>query len=369
MEHSVKSDLVERRVVKDVSERIEAAKLNADCGCCSILFDADCQNSRYGRLTVRSVAASVDEKQIQQLTDALGTVLKSQIEFIAVYDLREYQLPEMRFVKTLGTFCDAHAKDWLNLKVMALLIKDNLWASVAKGFIGMFTKMCPPHCPYIICHSENVAEHFIASYLPKHHNISIGGLQRAAGSGTSISSFVSVEDIVERYNAQPSSKLSRPTSLSSNLGSSLFRPASLGSNLGSSSRLVELHNGDVQVVQSRGSSDRLNGYDTADATNGNGLKLFGSHHSFKTVSSFESIASMANLPHQCSSDALKQLGAAYFHVDELMLDAREPAKRQGTSLSFFDFLFGDIAEQVESCFEKICKVLPCNCTLIVLFCR
>lgn len=329
--------------------KIEDVSLTADCGCCSIKFSRDYQKLSQARLTIRTIAAYASEDHCRQLIDALATVLESGIEFVAVYDFRDFQIPEMRFARSLAAFCDAHAAAWeRNLKIMAMLVKDNLWASVAKGFIAMFTKMCPPHCAYIICHSEDAAEQFFISKLLGPQQ-STSGLGQKSQSNFSVSSFVSVEDLMELRNANAHTA-SKP--------SNGYRPASLKlpRNLGSSVRLCELSNGDVQVIQS-------GSIDCAGSTAGSG---FGSHKSFqsasfKSITSLESLASMSSLPHLCSRSALQQLGAAhnaYFCVDELMCDALEDSEDRRSSLSFLD----RVVEQLDMWLKRIVKVFPCGCT-------
>lgn len=315
-------------------QRMQDASFTADCGFCSVTFGSNHENPSYARLAIRSIAASPSEHNCQQLQDALARVLDTQIEFTAVYDFREYKIPAMHFARSFCAFVDSRTGEWVRyLKVIAMLVKDNLWASVAKGFIATLCKMCPPCCPYIICHSGDAAEQFISNILEQ--NPFSGGLRRATESRTSMSSFVSIEDLM-------ASKLSRPASMT------------LLQDVGSSVRLCELSNGDLQVVQSRGSSDRLNDYNFVSSMAGSSSKLLGSQ-SFQSISSFESMASMSSFPHSCSREALQQLGAAHFHLDELMLDAKE---EQSSPL----FFFNRAVMQVFLRLQKFCNVLTCGCT-------
>lgn len=137
------------------------------------------------------------------------------------------------------------------------------------------------------------------------------------------------------------------------------RPASstLTRDVGSSVRLCELSNGDVQVIQSHGSSSRLSDCNDAGSAADSCPKFFASHLSFQSVPSFESIASMSSLPHSCTREALQQLGGAHFHVDELMLDAKGDLEEQCNCLSFFS----RSAVQLAMRLKKICNVLLCGC--------
>eukprot|EP00746_Dinoflagellata_sp_MGD_P008702 gnl/MRDRNA2_/MRDRNA2_117440_c0_seq1.p1 gnl/MRDRNA2_/MRDRNA2_117440_c0~~gnl/MRDRNA2_/MRDRNA2_117440_c0_seq1.p1 ORF type:complete len:332 (-),score=56.00 gnl/MRDRNA2_/MRDRNA2_117440_c0_seq1:556-1551(-) len=323
-----------------ILQKMQDASFTADCGFCSVTFDSCPQNSRYAKLTIKSVALVPSEDNCRQLQDALMKVLETQIEFFGVYDFREFSLPSMRHARNFCSFIDEAQLDWSKyLKVIAMLVEDNLWASVAKGFIATLCKMCPPCCPYIICHSEDAAGQFISDLLEK--KALSGGLRRTAESHTSISSFISVEDLMECCNSQMALKASEST------------PSTLTHDVGSSVKLYELSNGDVQVLQFRGSTDRSTNANFTGTTAGSCPKLFGSHLSFQSISSFQSIVSMDSLPHSCSREAMQQLGAAHFHVDELMLDAQEDLKELCKPLSFFN--------RVAIRLKNICIMLPCQC--------
>lgn len=322
-----------------LSQKIHDASESVECGCCSVTFGQDAKNPRFARLTVKSTPQSVVEDGVQTLTGALERVLNSRIDFVAAYDFRDYKTPEVRFVKTLAEWCVEHKAEWeRGLKFMAMLIKEDIWGSMAKALIGTFIKMCPPHCPYIICHSEEAAEQFFLTHLG-----TSPGLRRAKDSHLSTSSFVSIEDIMEVQRCPPQKPLKHDG------------PLSKYPDLGHSVHLRELSNGDVQVIQS-GTS--------LDSNIGSRLEFFSSK-SFDnvTVASFVSISSLSSshaLLHRCSQSALQQFPGAHFDFDELMFDAYENPEEQHDMIPCFH----SPAEQVADMWKRVSYALSPGCSCI-----
>lgn len=290
-----------------LSQKIQDASESVECGCCSVTFGQDAKNPCFARLTVKSKPQSVAEDGIQTLTGTLERVLHSRIDFVAAYDFRDYKTPDARFVKTVAEWCVEHKAEWeRGLKIMALLIKEDVWASMAKALLGTFLKMMPPICPYIICHSEEAAEQFFLTHLGPPP-----GLRCAKDSHLSISSFASIEDLME---------------------DSIPGHPSWALHLGHSVHLRELSNGDVQVIQSATSQSA----DNCDyACYGN----ISTRLEFFSCKSFDNVTVASFVSH--------------FDVDELMVDAYENPEDKHDMIPCFH----SPAEQIADMWKRFSQAL------------
>jgi hypothetical protein len=120
-------------------------------------------NVTPARLMLTSTGATPTAEDQTHLFEFLSKAVALQVQFVCVFDLREFGLPSPSLLRGLGAWCKAHEKEFQSLQLaIAILLKDSFWSGAVKKMIGVVTAICPPTCPLLTCHNLESAESFFS---------------------------------------------------------------------------------------------------------------------------------------------------------------------------------------------------------------
>eukprot|EP00811_Abedinium_folium_P005024 NODE_14627_length_1096_cov_19.924665.p1 GENE.NODE_14627_length_1096_cov_19.924665~~NODE_14627_length_1096_cov_19.924665.p1 ORF type:complete len:304 (-),score=54.44 NODE_14627_length_1096_cov_19.924665:96-1007(-) len=157
-----------------------------DCGFCTVEFiEPPKSGGPLAQLRIRSCTGEYTPDAVVRLCEALNEAFCLRIDFTTLYDFRVFSRPSVSATKQIARYVMTQGKTWgYECKGGVVLLTDNIWAGMAKGVIGIYCKIAPPECPFIICHSEAAGCNFIAQHVRP-----VGLPLAAVGS---LDSFVSI---------------------------------------------------------------------------------------------------------------------------------------------------------------------------------
>mmetsp|Transcript_34675 Transcript_34675/g.79427 ORF Transcript_34675/g.79427 Transcript_34675/m.79427 type:complete len:284 (+) Transcript_34675:86-937(+) len=163
-----------------------------DFGACTLeLQSAEGCGTKWPWLVVTTRAQPYTASDVDDAIAALDDILSEPGVIVGLYDLRQHKVPSLRMVRDVANTVMVRKDNWTTqFAAAAVVLELNSWATVVKGLVSAFVKVCKPECPIQVCFDMEEADVFLRTHMGRVQNVE-ATLPREA-SADSVLSFHTV---------------------------------------------------------------------------------------------------------------------------------------------------------------------------------